>query len=245
MSTPERSIIAPFLNPEYWDGRMIGQDNPDKVTRSYVYGQAKFADQTVANYLEHHRTPYPLVTYKDGEEIDANDHQVGTLLYGNVEILSAKVPLVLNDELTDTEYVAKHPTDTGFELTEYTGALDLESIKRGLERAHEIRVDDILYRAVRCFIVVTQGKRRQHNLQPVREDHLFRFTDGSIRNMSASGPLDSPFVVGQTSHTKIGKWEHLLRVNALVQTSQGNSKRSPSFADRLAEMGLNPFSQHS
>ena len=240
MTSPERSDIAPYLDPEYWDGRMVGQPNARALRTPRSFGQQSFANMTVANYLEKHSVPYPLVAFKDGDEIDANDHNPGTIFYGNLEVLQALGPIELDDELTDPRFRAEHPTDMGFELTEYDGNF-LRSAKEGRQRAHFIRVDNIAYAAFRSFIIVTRGRRGRNNLQPVAEFGLYRMRDGSIASFSRSDSIDSPLTVGQTLHTQHGRYQHLRRVNTLILSSEARASKTPSFADRLAQISLDPF----
>lgn len=243
MSSPERSDIAPYLNPEYWDGRMVGQPNPDVITRDLRLGQTRFADETVAAYLENHRVPYPLVTFKEGDVVDANDYEPGTIFYGNRESLLVNGSMDVSDFRTAQTEVLEHPSDIGFILETYDRSQ--ESIQRGYARAHILEVDNMRYAATRSFIVVTRGNRRKNNLQTVNEHGLFRTPNGAIVHISAAPPLDNPMQVAQTSHTKIGTHELLQRINTLMLTSEARVSKSPSFADKLAQIGLNPFSQNT
>ncbi|MFY9227749.1 MAG: hypothetical protein WAO28_00250 [Candidatus Microsaccharimonas sp.] len=241
MNEPGPELISPYLNPAYWDGRMVGQASLDPVTRSYQRGQAKFANRTVANYLENRRTPYPLETFHLGDEINANNHAPGTIFYGNREILMANGPVEPPaDTSTDPANLPAQPSDVGFELLDYAEDFKQDA-QEGLSRRYLLQVDNVRYSAMRSFIVVTRGRRGRNNLQPVNEFGMYRMPDGSIANGISSAPMDTPFVIGLTRHTRIGSHEQLHRVNTLMLSSEAQATKSMSFAEKLGTVSLNPF----
>ena len=96
---------------------------------------------------------------------------------------------------------------------------------------------------MRSFMIVVRGNRNKNNLQPINEYALYRMPDGSIINGMPSAPMDSPFTVGLTSHTKIRNYEMLHRVNTLMLSSEAQATKSTTFVEKLGNLGLNPFSQ--
>ena len=171
MPLPESSPINSYLNPEYWDGRMIGQPTPDAVTRQFSGGQSRFADKAVAAYLANRRAPYPLTAFANGDVIDANDHEPGTIFYANREALSVRGPLGIGYDPTVEEAMPEPPVDKGFELTELDLSSKYPNMLEGLERAHMIYEDNIRYAALRSFIIVTRGRRSKNNLQHTQPSH--------------------------------------------------------------------------
>lgn len=238
-------IIAPYLNPAYWDGRMVGQPSTDEFTRTYRYGQQKFANKVVSDYLENRRTPYPLKTFHPGEVVDANDFSPGTLFYGNRETLVVHGDLDLSFETTeeDDESLPEPLNDTGFELLDYD---DLKAdLAEGLSRRYLIQVDNVRYTAMRSFIIVTRGRRGKNSLQPVNEYALYRMSDGQIVNGATNAPLDNPIHVGTTRHIVVGVHEELHRINTLMLSSEAQAVAKTSFAEKLGNIGLNPFANNA
>lgn len=223
---------------------MVGQPDIDPLTRGFRLGQFGSADKAVAAYLANRRAPYPLETFHDGDEVDANDYAPGTIFYGNREKLSVDGVLRATYDDTETPAQIEHPDDTGFELLDYTE--DFRSDRSaGFSRRHFIEADNIRYAAMRSFMVVTGGRGARNNLQPVNEYALYRMPDGTIANVLASAPMDTPIKVGVTTHTKIGSHEQLHRVNTLMLSSEAQTTRKLSFAERLGSIGLNPFAHRS
>ena len=240
MSNTEAAVIDPYLNPEYWGGRMVEQPDTDPITRGYVFGQIGFSLETVNAYLSNRQGLFPIQTFNPGAEVDANDYQPGSLFYGNREQLASdgSVPRVTNEHAYYT--VPEPPTDLSFELLDSENAhADAES---GFPRRHLMSVDGVRYSALHSFIVVTRGRRGKHNLQPVNEHGMYRLPDGKIFSTVPPAPMDSPFKVGETNHTKMGSHSLLHRVNALMLVREGQLKKRVTLAEKLSSLvDFDPF----
>lgn len=231
--------LTPYLDPAYWDGRMVGQLDTDPITRRYGYGQNKQAAAAVDGYMRFRERPFPLDMLVTGDTIDADEHAPGTLFYANREYLRARhfVPPRV------TGAGQEHPTDLGLSIPVLPTRW-LDQLSSIVERQHMIETDRVQYVATRSFIVVTRIHRNKHALQPVNEAHLFRRPDGSIFDLGGLAPMDSPLTIGTTSHTKIGSAELLHRVNIAMLCREGEATPHVGLRDALARIMPGPQARH-
>lgn len=242
MNSPETSI-QPYLNPEYWGGRMIGQQTSDQLTATYRFGQTIAADESVDNYLLHRTNPYPLESFSIGDTINADDHEPGTIFYVHREKLNAR-PYVFLPKTTPETPAIKPPIDLGFTMLSFDEMN--EDVAHGLTRRHLIEVPNMQYVAMRSFLVVSRAKRgRAQSLQPVNEAMLYRRDDGHVFNIMAQAPVDSVLTIGKTKHFATRETEQLSRTNAAMLCVEGVRKKKMTVAEKISMFALNPFSQKS
>ena len=241
MDTPEQAM-QPYLNPQYWGGRMVGQQNKDELTAGFRYGQSLAADQAVDTYLAHRTGPFPLESFSTGDTLNANDHRPGTIFYVNREKLNARGSFYLPSVRSD-EPAPQPPIDLGFTLLGFED-MDKDVIE-GLSRRHLIQTYDIQYVALRSFLIVSRAKRGQQSFQPVNEAMLYRREDGHVFNIAAQAPLNPTITLGDTAHYATKEMEMLHRVNAAMLCVEGRAKEKSSIAEKLSHFALNPFSQKS
>ena len=241
MNSPE-TALRPYLNPNYWGGRMVGQPTSDTWTAGYRFGQSVAADEAVDAYLSHRTRPYPLKSFARGDTLDANEHAPGTIFYVNREKLTTRksfyVPATKEDEP-----ILEPPTDLDFTLL---GFEDMnKDVAEGLSRRYLIQNDTLQYVAMRSFLIVSRAKRGRQSFQPVNEATLYRRDDGHVFNIMSQGPAEGRVTLGVTKHLVTDAGENLHRVNAAMLCVEGQVKEKVTLAEKLSHLALNPFSQKS
>lgn len=239
----EKSSIAPYLNPVYWDGHMIGQPNPgDRLRHGLGFGNLGFAQRTLEGYLNQRPAPFPLRTYALGDTFACDEHDPGTIVRYNLEVLSG-APAAVGALEADASELPDRPRDLDFILRN-TGEAPRESLS-------VIEEDGVVYYNQKYFGVVVPGKNGQNKL--IRfPSSLIYYRPGiseedngriKVHHFAALVEAGSTFTVDETLHYRAGKEdESLRRVGGIALFSHGTTQKKPiSVKDKLASFALNPF----
>jgi hypothetical protein len=229
--------LRPFLNPAYWDGHMIGDDqptphDPDSFTAPWFGATARFAKHTLRERLEVMHTYFPLHTYNTGSTFDPEEWGPGTVTLFDREVLRKTKPNAGfdPDEYSSGEVMAR-PTDLH-------PSLDIEA--SGTEVHKDSNIGITYLRTINWGVVVATKKGRR-GLQTTSTSLTFKNPAGRV-GIGPMVPQAVPLEMGTTKHIigERGREERLVRSNilhvCLIGSEQHQKRRSPAriFLGRFA-----------
>ncbi len=204
--------LKPYLNPEYWDGITIGQEQPwREIGPTSSRRAGRFALRQLTSYLGNHAERSVLASYDEGEEFNAFDYEPGTIMIYHKESLSAfgKVAGSAIEESRGLPLPTR-PKSLGFSLPEEGRAEASETIHASMQFYYQNRV---------LFGVMTEMGIKKAFVS-IFPDSLHREKSGRIRHLGPDPVAETPrFTIGKsfrrrTEGIQYGK-EHIERVNSL------------------------------
>lgn len=115
--SPENLGIAPFINPEHWDGHSIGIGKPDAWPQRDPGFVAVMASRArLGSAMNGESPPYPARRYTPGDTFRLAQQPNGTLFTYVKETLSGKTP-VEEDEFEGVSFSPARPTDIRLEVS--------------------------------------------------------------------------------------------------------------------------------
>lgn len=225
----ESELLLPYLNPEYWDGHMLGSgETEEPLVVSPLAQSHRDAKQMMAERIARLAKAVPLETFKEGEVFDARDYDIGTLVILREEKLILDIlakQLELPDVPTGLPLPAR-PMDTSpnFEVTE--PATDM--ISNG----------NVAYVSRPMWGIVTNSRRHGHIIYDTSAGSVYRRRKGGIEMISSVLNERSPIIeTGKTRHYK-HRSEWLERVNILDVVAYGDTQRQRSVRSIAGRLGF-------
>lgn len=228
--TPEE-VIAPYLNPAYWDGHMLGGYDPrhaqhDTSVPPSSRRSLRVSRSILGERLSSMARQVPIDTYNDADEFTPNDCPVGSVVALRIESLRGAPISDENRQQYECLELPARPLDTRVDYDNPQTALD------------DIITQDRTYISQIMLGIVAHNKEKGHSVHAVSAS-LVRQSGSSVIVCDRMLPrINRRVVVGRVRHFRYPEGIELLErynvIDLLARDQSGKRARTRLFSARLA-----------